>query len=576
MTIECLNVAEKLADDYCMYALSTLNRAIPSVVDGLKVSQRRAIQSGFEQGLLPSKPFRKVARWSGVCTGTLHPHGSASGTIIHLASHADFTYPLVQGHGNLGGHILTGERIGQLLSDDGPAADRYLEARLSEFALAVFDIPNEFLQTTESYDGQMREVVEYVPAVPLALLNAQTGIGTGYATNTASFELGRVLTAIKYHAQGKAVRKVLGYPDFPCYGAVLEEQESLDALYEHGRATFTLQGEWQIRDIELPIKRNKQRKQIVVTAVPNGSAEAFLHSIKQGLEQGNIQDIADIVDESDGNGIRILITLAWKADPKLVLYQLQRFTKLISKYAINNTLLVRGMPKQISPAEILSIWFDARRKVLIAYWASEQTVLNARKHILDGLLLIEPNKQAIVDCVLESENRQAAIIGLTKLGFTELQAEAILALPIGKLTKLNVANMRAELESNAKRLAELANLLSNESAQNAYIVDAAYAAVAKFKRARITDLIKKLDVPAVKKAKVQAISKKPATMLDEMYAEGAALNPPIGKRRINSLISRYQTGKDKWMKKQGFTSIKAMWQETVRLHVDYWSKHNAN
>jgi DNA gyrase/topoisomerase IV subunit A len=186
---------------------------------------------------------------------------------------------------------MSGANAGQILSNDLPAASRYLEARLSEFAEDVFDIDICHLNQTDSYDGQLKEITQYVPALPLALINSQTGIGTGYACNSIAFNLSSIPKAIKALQTGQSVAKALGVPDFTCFSRLIKDEALLD-LHETGHASLSLIGCYDLIDFEIIGKRNKKRKAFRITELPKGSAESFTEQVALGVEQEKITDIS--------------------------------------------------------------------------------------------------------------------------------------------------------------------------------------------------------------------------------------------------------------------------------------------
>lgn len=490
MLYQCVNVADQLAADYVTYAISTLNRAIPNAIDGLKVSQRRVIQSAKDLGLTSSGPFRKVSRLAGHVTGVYHPHGDASGSIVQLANASEFLYPLIKGHGNLGGFIIEGPRVGQKLSNDNAASARYLECKLSAFAEAVFDIEQDFLAKTPSYDGQTNEVVNYVPAIPLALINAQTGIGTGYATNTIAFDLNRIPGAIKALIKDSNVPSALGVPDFTSYGSVVRNDQ-LVRLHAEGKASIKQIGKYHLEDYEVPYaKRNKDRKAICITELPSGSAESFVDRLKHLVETDKVQWVADIQDLSSGEGIFVRIVLKQNVpDVQQVVEQVLSHTSLISTYSANNTFVLGNMPKQMTPSELLKVWYDARCKALTAKFMHEQYHINQKQHVLKALIDLLPFMHQIVELIMASESSKDAVNALIDTyKLDEIQASEVLSISLRQLVKLNADKLKLEFRANAERLAELASLLTDSNKLAEYVIEQASAIVKQFAIPRRTNL----------------------------------------------------------------------------------------
>lgn len=526
MQITTIDASKQIADDYCTYALSTLNRALPDAIDGLKVSQRRIMQAGFNLGLHHDKPFRKVARWAGETSGTLHPHGSADDTIIHLANSADFMHPLVSGHGNLGGITPTGQRI----SDDGPAAGRYVEAKLSEFAEAVLDIPAKYLSTRPSYDGQLQEIVRYVPALPLALLNATSGIGTGYAVESTSFNLIQIGKAIAALPKGeREVIKCLGLPDY-AQGCTLEESEGLLQVIAEGRGTFAMHGEFAFGSTELNQKRNKYRDTITITKLPVGSAEKFCTKIRDNVAESGL--ISNVEDFSSGEGIRVVVTLMHGVDKEKALQLLLQKTNLRATISVNNTMLAGALPEQMSPYRILCLWHSARLEVLGKMYADLLIQAKAEVHLLEGFCRVAKDARFVIDLILESEK---AIADLIDFGFSEVQAKAILDLPIGKL---NQTKLQQKLEIAEAEVIQLEQVLADLPG---FLLKQVQTLTKKFGKPRQTKLGKNILMPAETAPRITKPKREP-TMLETFYAKGAKLPIPMSKRKINSLIKRWKAG----------------------------------
>ncbi|MGL4567479.1 MAG: DNA gyrase subunit A [Fusobacteriaceae bacterium] len=434
------DISKIISTDYVNYAISTVNRSIPSVVDGLKVSQRRIIQSGFELGLKADKPFRKVSRWDGHVTGTLHPHGSAANAIVNMADCSENFLPLVEGHGNLGGHILVGEKAGQKLSNDNPAAPRYLEARLSQFAIDIFDIEEEYLERKPSYDGQTQEIIEYVPAVPLALINSQSGIATGYSTNTGVYGLDKILKVLENSKTN------WGDPDFIQFCKI---KSSNKTFAETGRDSIKLEGKLEISDISLSDrKRNKNRTVLTITELATGSAETFLEQVKSGVENGKIENIAEVNDLSNSSGINVQVILKYNSDPKKSISQLKRFTNLDSTISLNNTLVYKGIPNTFSPIDILEIWRQKRIEIL-----SYRNKLILDKTTKNLNLFLEINLHGIreiAELVLDSDNPKSDLKDFFSL--SDPCIDYILRTNLSSLTNSNINKNIENLNKEVKYL----------------------------------------------------------------------------------------------------------------------------
>lgn len=547
---QLVNLSKEVAYDYLTYALVTANRAIPSAIDGLKVSQRRIIQTGFDLGLNYSKPFKKVARWAGETSGTLHPHGDCSESIIHLANRAAFSHPLVDGHGNLGGHTTDGQRI----SDDRPAAGRYVEAKLSEFCEAVFDIPQQLLNSRPSYDGQKLEICYYVPAVPLALVNSSVGIGTGYACNTASYNLKNVSKAVKELISGQELRalKALGIPDSSSYCNVLKSEGLLSAIQD-GRGSLVMQGNWEVS------KSSSKRPLITVTSLPEISAEKLCTKVAEIAEQAQIVAVRDL---SNGDGIRVEIELKTKADVDTALALILTRAGLQSTFSVNNTFVTDGIPKLYTTIELLRAWLEARRNILDVLHNSQLEAINTKLVKLNLLIDVCENFKIIANMFSNSDDLESDLS--SKLGYTSEQIRLLMEFRLSQLRKLNKAALEDELLTLDKTAKELEALLEDNALRDDLIVSQVATIAKRFAKPIRTKLIDAEPAKPPQTAKPE----QELSILDKMYLQAKKLNPPMSTRKVNCIVRDYN------LKTKQFANcrtLKEAWNLAINEHK---RKHN--
>lgn len=548
MPILDTNIATQMADDYVGYALATLNRSLPSATDGLKLSQRRILQIG----LAYAPGLNKVTRLSGDLMGKLHPHADASPTIVLMANLAESNYPLLNGHGNFGGFSWTTR---QRISSDGAAASRYIEAEVSEFARDVYgDIPIGLLPTRPSYDGRMQEICEYVPALPMAALNGQTGIATGYATSSTSYNLREIVKVLRAKLlKDIEPSQIQVYPDWPNGSRILTDGE-LRYNLSHATGSVRLRGRWETFS-------EKRRFGIYVTALPTHDAEAYINKLVALRKAGKLTYLADITDLTS-QAIRIKLTAVRGKTAKDLLGQLLRHSSLEATISINPTLLIDGMPSRMPLPAVLDNWLKRRTAVLIAKFEQEYEQLELELLRTQGILRALAMLDDVISAIRKSKTKQIARRELIDaLGFAEVQADAILALQLGTLCNSEFAALQAKAEAIAARRETLLELTTNRQVLNQHIADQLQWLGDKYGDERWCELVDKFEI-----AKAAPIVKvKPLTTEQKLRRMLNACVPPIGRHK--QLIS--QSLKDSALGKYA-TAIEAL---NARLdgHFEWWS-----
>src|SRR4051794_26983001 len=461
--IEPRELEQEMRSSYLDYAMSVIvGRALPDVRDGLKPVHRRVLFSMSEQGLAPNRPYRKCARVVGEVMGQFHPHGDQSiyDTLVRLAQDFAQRYPLVDGQGNFGS-----------IDNDPPAAMRYTESRLTRLATEMLrDIDSDTVDFRANYDDSRQEPVVLPARFPNLLVNGSAGIAVGMATNIPPHNLGEVIDAVnayiddpKIDVQG-LMKHVKG-PDFPTGGLVLGYGGIRDA-YETGRGRVLVQGRAHIE----PLKQGKQA--IIVTEMPyqvykgdgRGDGSGLIMKLKEAHDSGRLPEITDLRDESDRNGIRLVIELKRDAIPKVVLNKIYKHTPLQTTFGVNMVALVDGVPKTLNLRELIHHYVDHQREVIIRRTQYELRQAEARAHILEGYLVALDNLDQVIALIRGSRDPDAARAGLQeKFGLTEIQAHAIVEMRLRQLTALESDKIKAEHADLMERIAELREILGDEA-----------------------------------------------------------------------------------------------------------------
>ena len=486
-----------------------------------------------------------------ICT-----HNSSGGTIINMCDASDFLNPLMQGHGNLGGWSIESR---QKISGDAHAAPRYLECKLSEFSEAVFDIDIKYLKTKPNYDGSSKEVVRYVPALPLALVNGQSGIGTGFATNSIGFPVSNIIKAVSKVGSAEAVAKALGAPDVP-YNTNIIKNEALVELHTEGRASLDLLGEWTIeKNYDTGNKRNRYREAVVITKLATGHAEQFIDKVKNAFENDKIEGIANVIDETSKH-IRVIIVCKNKVKAKDIIPNLVKYTTLSAKYSAKFTMVDGNLPKDFTPSQILQTWYDARVRVLLNKYTDELSIAKQRLVVVEGLLKVFPNLKDIAILIMESDTPADAKASIVQMySVTDETADAILNIQLKKLTKLSHNELELEQTNLNSTITTLQDLIDNPVSLNKEIVRLAKA-VAKYACGRVSQVIDEPTIKAPKKTKAAKAAESDTALEKAIKASivkcpNGKMSPPLGKRAFNNAV------------KKGIPIM-----DRVDEHVKYWKK----
>jgi len=454
-------IEEEMKQSYLDYAMSVIvGRALPDVRDGLKPVHRRILFSMYQLNLYPDKPYKKSARIVGECLGKFHPHGDSAvyDSLVRMAQDFSMRYPLIDGQGNFGS-----------IDGDSAAAMRYTEARLSKISMDLLkDIEKDTVDFRPNFDESLTEP-EVLPAkFPNLLVNGSAGIAVGMATNIPPHNITEVCNAIKYLVDNESatteelVQYIKG-PDFPT-GAEIINPEAILKIYQTGRGSVTLRAKHTIEEL-------KKRTAIIITELPYQVNKASLiKQIADLVKEKKIEGIADIRDESDREGIRVVIELKRDATPEVVLNKLYKFTPIQTNFNFNMIALVNGQPKLLNLKTYLSEFIKFRKEVILRRTAYELKKAEARLHILEGLRTALENIDRIITIVKNAESPEIAKSKLqSKFQLSEKQAKAILDMKLQRLTGLEREKIEEEYEKLKKDIEYYRFVIESEEEQKRLI-----------------------------------------------------------------------------------------------------------
>ena len=469
-------------ESFLDYAMSVIvSRAIPDVRDGLKPVHRRIVYSMSETGNTPDKPFKKCARIVGDVMGKYHPHGDAAiyGALARLAQPFSMRYTLVEGHGNFGS-----------IDGDEPAAYRYTEARMAKMALEmVRDINCNVVDFMDNYDGVDQEPTVLPSRFPNLLVNGSSGIAVGMATNIPPHNLSEVIDGVVALSKNPEITteelmEFIKGPDFPTGGLILGRAGIRDA-YETGSGSIAVRSKCRIEE-----RGDHGLKRIVVEEIPYGVNKATMIEDMAALVRDKVIDgITDIRDESNKDGIRVVIEVRRDAIPEVLLNQLFKLTKLQVSFGIINLCLVDNAPKVCSLKTMLQEYLDFQVEVIAR---RTQFLLDkdvARDHIVVGLIKCHDNIDEVVDIIKASKSREDATTRLmATFDFSEPQVQAILAMNLGRLTGIETEKLEAERVQLEKNIEEYKRILSSRENETEVVVNELLEIKEKFGDERRTEI----------------------------------------------------------------------------------------
>lgn len=470
-----VSLTQELQTSYLTYSIAIFNRALPSVVDGLKSAQRRIILGLKDLSLKADGPYKKVSRLEGHVLGSYHPQGGCAGTAINMGQATAFRYPLTDIHGNVGGSIQSGPSVGQSISEDSPAAARYLEVKSTKLTqqMLIDEIDKHSCQWRDNYDGSTQEVVEIVPALPSLLVNGAQGIAAGYACHHVPYNLSEVIRGVTEFIKNPAITpkslfRFIKGPDLP-NGARILNDDAVFQAFDKGSGSLKVYGTWNVGKI--PYGKRTTRDAITITSLASGSSERFLEKLKDAVESEKIVGVIDAQDHSSRDGIEIQVILRAGTDPQDVVSQLLAFTNLYDTIGVNATAISSGLPTIFGVKDIIVEWYKARCEALRNRYRAECNRLNDKIHILDGLLTILADIDEVVKLIRASKTKEIAAEKLKKRWkLSDVQTSAVLAMPLSRLVnaeKLELQSQKLELEV---QMALLKGIIENQTQMDSHII----------------------------------------------------------------------------------------------------------
>lgn len=456
-----INIENEMKSAYIDYSMSVIvSRALPDVRDGLKPVHRRVLFGMNEMGNTSDKPHKKSANCVGEVMGKYHPHGDSSiyGTVVRMAQDWSLRYTLVDGHGNFGS-----------IDGDSPAAMRYTEVRLAKMGEEMLtDIDSETVDFQPNYDNSRKEPTVLPTRIPNLLVNGASGIAVGMATNMPPHNLSESIDASIALLENPdmtipELMKFITAPDFPTGGTIYGYQGVRDA-YETGRGRIVIRAKAEV-------EHDGHHECIIVNEIPYGVNKAeLIKYIADLVNEKRIDGIADINDESNYEGMRIVIKLKADANSNVVLNKLYKMTQMQASFSVNNVALVGGRPKLLNLKEIIQAFIDHRHDVVIRRTKYELRKAQEKAHIKEGLLIAVQNIDEVVEIIKSAETADDAKSKLSeRFGLDDIQTTAILEMKLRSLTHLAVDDLRHEIDELHKLIAELELILNDPDVCRALI-----------------------------------------------------------------------------------------------------------
>ena len=454
--VEKVEVVGELKKSFISYAMAVnVSRAIPDVRDGLKPVHRRILFSMGELNNFYDKPHKKSARIVGEVMGKYHPHGDSSiyYALVRLAQDFSIRYPLVDGHGNFGS-----------VDGDPPAAQRYTEARLSKIAsLMLEDIDKETVDFYPNFDDTLMQPSVLPAKFPNLLVNGADGIAVGMATNIPPHNLREVISGVQALIDNPDIDiddliKIIPAPDYPT-GGIIMGRTAIKHAYKTGRGGILVRGRAEIEET------SSGRARIVITELPYQVNKArFITQMADMVKNKKIEGIADIKEESDREGLRVVVDVKKDANAQVVLNMLYKHTMLQQSSGIIMLALVNGVPRVLNLKEMLYYYLEHQKEVLIRKTRYDLKKAQEREHIVKGLVIALANIDEVIKIIKSSKDKQDAMVNLTSnFELDEIQANAILEMRLSKLTSLEVEKLNEELRELENTIADLQNILDTPS-----------------------------------------------------------------------------------------------------------------
>ncbi|MFK8039493.1 MAG: DNA gyrase subunit A [Crocinitomicaceae bacterium] len=459
-----INIEDEMKSAYIDYSMSVIvSRALPDVRDGFKPVHRRVLYGMLDLGVLSNRPYKKSARIVGEVLGKYHPHGDSSvyDTMVRMAQDWSLRYPLVDGQGNFGS-----------VDGDSPAAMRYTEARLRKIAEDMLaDLDKETVDFAPNFDESLKEPTVLPTKIPNLLVNGASGIAVGMATNMPPHNLTEVVDGTIAYINNRDIEiaELMNHikaPDFPT-GGIIYGYEGVKQAFETGRGRVVMRAKAGFEEIR------EGKEAIIVTEIPYQVNKAdMIKKTADLVNDGKIDGISDIRDESDRQGMRIVYELKRDSIPNVVLNKLFKYTQLQTSFSINNIALVKGRPEMLNVKDMIHHFVEHRHEVVIRRTQFELRKAEERAHILEGLIIASDNIDEVIKIIRASKSPDEARESLMKrFDLSDIQSRAIVEMRLRQLTGLEQDKLRTEYEELMKTIADLKDILANEDRRMQIIKD---------------------------------------------------------------------------------------------------------
>lgn len=481
--IKQVNIAKEIRDSFLDYSMSVIvSRALPDVRDGLKPVHRRILYAMYDMGITSDKPHKKSARIVGEVLGKYHPHGDTAvyDSMVRMAQTFSFRYPLIDGHGNFGS-----------IDGDEAAAMRYTEARMSKISLELLkDINKETIDWADNYDASEKEPSVLPSKFPNLLVNGSTGIAVGMATNMPPHNLSETIDATIAVMENPDITvselmdSYIKGPDFPT-GAYIVGRSGIKQAYETGRGSIVVRSKIDVEEMD------NGKKRIIVREIPYQVNKAVLvEKIASLVREKTIEGITSLGDESNRDGIRIVMETRKDIQPDVILNQLYRLTSLQTSFGVNNVVLVNNKPMLLGIKDILKYYIEHQIEVVQRRTAYDLKKAEERAHILEGLKIALDNIDAIIETIKNSKDNADAMNQLmTRFGLDEIQSKAILDTQLRRLSGLEREKILEELRNLMITIDDLKDILANHSRVVTIIKNELLEIKEKYGDERMTEII---------------------------------------------------------------------------------------
>ncbi|MDX1619309.1 MAG: DNA topoisomerase (ATP-hydrolyzing), partial [Balneolaceae bacterium] len=457
-----ISIEEEMRSSYIDYSMSVIvSRALPDARDGLKPVHRRVLYGMSELGMLHNRNYKKSARIVGEVLGKYHPHGDSAvyDTIVRMVQDFSLRYPLVDGQGNFGS-----------IDGDNAAAMRYTEVRMQRIAEEMLtDLNKETVDLQPNFDDTLQEPTVLPSMLPNLLINGASGIAVGMSTNMAPHNISEVIDGINAYIENPdiEIRELMEHisaPDFPT-GGIIYGYDGVKEAFETGRGKITMRARANTEELR------GNREQIVVTEIPyQVNKTTLIQKIAKLVQDDKIDEISEIRDESDREGMRIVVVLKRGSNPGIVLNQLYKYTQMQQTFGVINIALVKGRPELLNLKELIYHYVEHRIDVIIRRTIYDLDQAEARAHILEGLKIALDNLDEVIKTIRASDSPQEANESLRrKFALTDIQAKAILDMRLQKLTGLEREKIDLEYSDIVDKIAGYRKILSNRDEQTAII-----------------------------------------------------------------------------------------------------------